>query len=497
MKYLRRIKNSISQINNPSGLIFLVVIIFLILALPCFAQQEYLPYPAIIHIHSDISGGAYPLRKIVSLARDQGIKILVFSDSFLERWEYGLPILSNIFKVSLERNSVVKYGVKRYLGDLNRIKDEFPDVLIPQAVEVAPFYWWGGNFFEKNISLNDWNRHLLVIGLAKLQDYTHLPVAGNRYFLPQLKDFPLLIIPVSLIILSIFTFRKKQKKFLGITLSLLGILFLFNFWPFSASLYNPYHGQKNFLPHQDLINYVNKKDGLVFWAHPETVQSASCGKFVNIGFYTPSYPEALIQTSGYTGFGVGALNADSSLVIPGRDWDRALISYCQGSRNQPVWAIAEADYRGGSLTDTLQNILFLPGFTLDSVYEALRRGRLYLRKYLGSNMDISLSDFHIEDSVKMAVENSAFIGEQLQIKNKPRLRIKGSYVINPSQDLRIDIIRNGQIIKKFEFTEGKVFDLDFQDDSLGQGNRGYYRLNFFVDANLVLVTNPIFVNCIH
>jgi hypothetical protein len=494
MKYRRRVKSSLSQINNLFGLIILTVI-FLILASPCFAQQDYLLYPAIVHLHSDISDGVYPLRKLVNSARDQGVKIIVLSDSFLRRWEYGLPILSNIFKVTLEENSVVKYGVKRYLGDLKRIKDEFPDMLIPQAVEVAPFYWWEGNFLERNLSLNDWNRHLLVIGLTRPQDYAHLPVVGNRYFLPQLKDTPFLLIPLAFVILGIFTFKRRPKKFLGITLSLLGILFLFNLWPFSASLYNPYHGQKNFSPHQDLVDYVNKKNGLVFWAHPEINQSASWGKFIATGFYTPSYPEALMQTLGYAGFGVSALNLDSRLVISGGDWDRTLISYCRGNRNQPVWAIAEADYRQGSLINVLQNVLLLPEFTLDSAYEALRAGRFYLRRHPASALNISLSDFHIEDSLRMAAGNFAFMGEQIQVKGKPQLRIKGNYLIAPTQALKIDIIRNGQVVKKFEFSNGNVFDLDFQDDSLGQGRRSYYRLNFFADTQLILVTNPIFVNC--
>lgn len=495
MKYLRRIKNSISQINNPSGLIFLVVFVFLVLALPCFAQETYLPYPAIIHVHSDISGGAYPLRKLASLAREQGIKILIPSDSFLKRWEYGLPVLSNIFRVSLEEHSVVKYGVKRYLGDLKRVRNEFPDMLIPEAVEVAPFYWWKGSFFEKDLSLNDWNRHLLVVGLESLQDYAHLPIAGNRYLLPQLKDIPVLFIPLLLIISGAIVFSKRRpKKFLAVTLSLSGILFLFNLWPFSTSLYDPYHGQKDFSPHQDLINYVDKKGGLVFWAHPEVTESISWGKIINIGFYTPSYPESLIQTSDYTGFGISALNSDFGLALPGGDWDRALISYCQGLRNNPVWAIAEADYRQGNLSDVLQNVLFLREFTLNSVYEALRQGRLYFRSHPQSNMDISLSDFYVGDSQGMASENPAFMGGQIQIKGKPRLRIKGNHLINPLEVLRVDIIRNGQVIKKFEFTGPGVFDLDFQDDSLDKGRKSYYRLNFFADTRLVLVTNPIFIN---
>src|SRR3989338_470456 len=295
--------------------VYPLLIIFLILPSLCLAQEESsppafikargLPYPGIIHIHSDISEeGVYPLRRLVGLAQDKGIKILVFSDSFLHRWEYGLPALSNIFKVSREERSVVKYGIKSYLKDLKKIKDEFPDMLIFEGVEVAPFYWWSGSPLKKNLSLNDWSKHLLVIGLKSYSDYAHLPVVGNRYFLPRLKDvFPLLI-PLLLVISGVFLFKKqKPRKTLGFTLNMLGILFLLNLFPFSASRYNPYHGPKNLLPYQDLINYVHKKGGLVFWAHPVMPEEEFSRKFLTINFYTRAYPEALMLTSGYTGFG--------------------------------------------------------------------------------------------------------------------------------------------------------------------------------------------------
>ncbi|MDP2043885.1 MAG: hypothetical protein Q8K15_01795, partial [Candidatus Omnitrophota bacterium] len=247
---------------------YLFSVFFLILSSFCFAQNESLStYPGIIHIHSNISEeGVYPFRRLVTLAQAKGIKILVFSDTFLNRWEYGLPLLSNIFKVSLEKRCIVKYGIKNYLKDIEKIRDEFPDTIILAGAEVAPFYWYSGSIFKGNLSLNDWSRHLLVIGLKSYQDYARLPVVGNRYLKPQLKDALSLLIPIVLIIFGVFFLKKS--KILGWTLNILGILFLFNAFPFSASRFDPYHGQKAFLPYQDLINYVNKKNGLVFWAHP-------------------------------------------------------------------------------------------------------------------------------------------------------------------------------------------------------------------------------------
>ncbi|KKT00328.1 MAG: hypothetical protein UV78_C0079G0007, partial [Parcubacteria group bacterium GW2011_GWA2_43_17] len=179
-----------------------------------------------------------------------------------------LPLVPNIFKFSAEEGSIARYGIKRYLNDFKKIKTEFPDMLILEGAEVAPFYWWSGSPFRRDFYLNDWSRHLLVIGLKKEQDYRHLPVVCNKYFFPRLKDVFSLLIAAILIIPGVFLLRKKQKKTLGFLICAAGILFLFNNIPFSASRHSPYRGQKQYLPYQDLIDYVTKKNALVFWAHP-------------------------------------------------------------------------------------------------------------------------------------------------------------------------------------------------------------------------------------
>ena len=463
-----------------------------------FAQEKLSAYPAVIHIHSTISQADYPPRRIVSLAQDQGVRILVFTDSFIRRWEYGLPLMPNIFKFSAEEGSIARYGIKRYLNDFKKIKDEFPGMLILEGAEVAPFYWWSGSVFKKNISLNDWNRHLLVIGLKKEQDYRHLPVVGNKYFLPRLKDiFPLLISAI-LIILGIFfiksalTGTRKQKRGLGFLICAAGILFLFNNIPFLASRYSPYQGQKQYLPYQNLINYAAEKGGLTFWAHPLITEETSLGRLAKtVNFSTLKYPEALMLTQGYTGFGVGA-NRD--LILAGEKWDDALNSYCEGRRVSPAWVIAEADYRTGGRIDSIQNMIFLSQFNEGSLYEALAAGRLYIRYYSENKCDILLDDFQVMDSPADPADGSAFIAGEITIRNKPRLFIRGTLATAPPEDLRIEVIRNGRIVKEFNLAGQKEFDLEFQDDSLETtGRMNYYRLNFFAGNTAVLATNPIFV----
>lgn len=486
---------------------YLLLTFFLTLSSFCLAQDESLsPYPGIIHVHSYISEeGSYPFRRLVTLAQSKGIKILVFSDTFLNRWEYGLPILSNIFKASAEKRCIVEYGIKNYLKDLEKIKDEFPDTVILGGAEVAPFYWFSGSIFKKNLFLNDWSRHLLVIGLKSYQDYARLPVICNRYFKPQLKDTFSLLIPIALIIFGVFLLKRRSPrkipgfpglKITGLTLNILGILFLFNAFPFSASRFAPYYGQKAYLPYQDLINYVNKKNGLVFWAHPMVTEETSSKKFLRINFYTPSYPEALVETTGYAGFGTGMPgSANDDPVLAGGAWDNALKDYCLGKRNQPAWVIGEAEYTGTGEIGSIQNIFFLLKFNTQSVYEALQNGRLYVRSRSENSINISLSDFHIEDSHdKGNLGSKAFMGDKIQITGSPRLFIKGDFVNNPASSLKVDVIRNGEVVKEFEFTNEQAFNLEFQDDLTPEyGKKSYFRLIFFADNRVISVTNPIFI----
>lgn len=469
--------------------------IFLFLHSICFARDKYLPYPAVIHIHSNASsGGVYSVARLASLAQNAGIKILVFSDTFLERWEYGLPVFSNLLNISIEENSVVKFGVKKYLKDFKNVKKGFPGLLMLEGVEVTPFYWWSGSLFKKNLTLHDGQKDFLISGLGNYYDYTNLPVVCNRNLFPRLTDLPVLLIVVVLVVLGVFVYKKKKRiRLLGGILCVAGVLFFLNYFPFSVSRYNPYHGYQKYLPYQDLINYVREKGGVIFWSHLATTELSSAVKFATVNFYSPNYPESLVLTFGYTGFAV-SLSQDTScdLILPGGMWDKVLMSYCAGKRKEPAWVIGEADYRSGPI-GAEQNILFLSELNPESVYKALRQGRLYVRYYSKNNTDVSLDSFRIEDT-QGPEGKTAFIGQEIKINGKPRLVIKGRFKINPIQDLYIQILRDGKIIKESVFGNEGVFILEFQDDFVdAQRKKSYYRLNFVTGGRIVLVTNPIFI----
>lgn len=113
------------------------------------------------------------------------------------------------------------------------------------------------------------------------------------------------------------------------------------------------------------------------------------------------------------------------------------------------------------------------------------------------------------------------MGDKAEIKGRPLLHIKGNYTVNLLKNLKIEIIRNGKVIKEFdssasltinperpqgvpsgvegpsrriEFNNEGVFDLAYQDDfPEALHKKNYYRLIFFADNTITLITNPIFV----
>ena len=128
---------------------------------------------------------------------------------------------------------------------------------------------------------------------------------------------------------------------------LAGIIFTANNFPFGSPLYDQYHGDMGdmgdmgSLPYQNLINYVGKKGGMVFWAHPDVEAKQDVN---GIDLHTRPYPEELLKTSTYTGFAVLVEGMKFTGRIGG-GWDEVLKEYINGQRKKPVWAIGELDYQ--------------------------------------------------------------------------------------------------------------------------------------------------------
>src|SRR5271157_1281537 len=94
-------------------------------------------------------------------------------------------------------------------------------------------------------------------------------------------------------------------------------------------------------PYQLVIDYVSARGGMTFWNYPET--NSGVREIGPIHVSTLPYPDALAESTGYTGF--AAVYGDNiSLTEPGNIWDTTLKEYCRGYRDRPPWGIATGDF---------------------------------------------------------------------------------------------------------------------------------------------------------
>jgi hypothetical protein len=398
---------------------FIAVILSFISVISVYAQ-EYRVVRGAVDLHSNISDGLYSLEKIAELAKDKELSVLIFGDSALRKWEYGLWPLRNFIKKTLEENSVLRFGVDKYLKKFTALKKGFPDLVIIPGLEVSPFYYWQGSPLSKNFSLNDWYKKFLVIGL-KDKEYKNLPIVGNRGF---------------------------------------GYI--------SFSRFSQYQGQRGIRPYQDLIDYVNEKKGLIFWAHPE-MESLEWYKGIQV--YSPAHPEDLFLSQDYAGFGI-TFTDKLKMTEPGDIWDKLLLEYIQGKRKKPAWIIGSLHYDGPSRRiNDVETMFFVRDIKQEDILDALRQGRMYVRFNLGSN-SLVLREFSVKNLSPDSVQ----------------INIKGN---NPSlEPIKIELISNGKIFKSFEEAK-KEWVIVVEDNLSAKSEKRYYRLKISSSSSLIL-SNPVF-----
>jgi len=445
-------------------LILIAVIIFHLGKISAFAQ-EYKVVRGIIDIHSKISDGIYSQGKIAATAKEKRVKVLIFSESALRKWEYGLWPLRNIIKKTYQENSVLRMGIEKYLKKFTALQKQFPDLVLIPGLEASPFFYWEGSPFSRNFALVDYYKQFLIIGLNR--DYQNIPIVGNRQFLYLSKNALFNLWPI---ILIIFGLRLLRKKAWGISFILVGFLFLINNLPFATSRFNVYQGYQGVKPYQDLIDYVNQRGGLIFWGHPELFSQK---RYFGIEVCTLTHPEELLLTSGYAGFGL-ILKDKCEITEPGDVWDKLLLEYLGGKRKKPVWIIGTEHFTGESGgMDYVETIFFIREAKTKEVLDALREGRMYVRFNLGGE-PVILNEF--------SAKNIGYGSIQIIIKGTQ---------VPTAEPLKIELIRNGQVFKKFEEAKNEWM-IAVEDKLSSQESKAYYRLRINSHSSMIL-SNPLFV----
>ena len=470
-----------------------VCLVFLILTLFLFSHQdafcnEYQQVAGLLDIKTDYSDGAHDLDFLVRLAKERGFRVLFVTDHDRMAMQYGLFPFRHLIGLKIEKPSINKKGVKAYLDMIKNVQDKHPDMILIPGTESAAHYYWSGSPLKKNLTAHNWEKHILIVGLEKPEDYKNLPVIHNGFSTKYTSHLlPNLLLPFFVLIIGLFLliFKGLPRK-LGIILSVIGITLIININPLRSSPYDQYQGDEGMAPYQFLIDYVHSKGGMTFWNNMETKSGvAKKGPvFVN----TPPHPEVLEQSHSYAGFSA-LYGANITVNEPGKEWDKTLIDFCKGSRSNTPFGISTADFhKDGWAGDPLgkyPTIFLVKKFDKESILSAMRNGRMY--SYQGDyKTGEILERFEITDR---ASGNSGIQGEKILSKGPVTVRIAVRSRDRSSRKIRIRLIRNGNLIKVFQ--DKTPFQTAFRDDYFKPGQKTYYRLD--LRGRGILVSNPVFL----
>ena len=449
---------------------------------------DYLQVAGLIDLRTTFSDGDLDPESLVRLARKREFTVVFFNDHDRLAMEYGLFPLRNILKKRVELNSINKGGAENYLDRIRELQEIYPDMILIPGSETAPFYYWTGSYFKKNLTAHNHERRILTVGLEKAEDYQDLPIIHNGLSTRFTVNFiPIVFIFFVPLFLGIFLLRwKGVYRISGIIISVLSILFIINTNPFRSSPFSQYRGDQGIAPYQLLIDYVDSKRGMTFWNYPETRSGKR--RMGPIFVDTPPYPNVLEESKGYTGF--AAIYGDTITVTePGNIWDRILLAYCKGERDKPVWGIATAVFhKEGEAGEKLGNfptVFFVHKKTKKQILEALKSGKMYACR--GNYPQVAkLDEFSV---CSFQGEIKGISGDEVVLIGNPRIKISLSAGEPTKNRVTVRLIRSGEVIESFE---GELpMEIDFEDRFVKPGEKIYYRMD--LRGYGTLVSNPIFV----
>lgn len=474
--------------------------------------SEYHNLLAAIHLDSQISGGDYSLRELADILNENKIDIGIFTDHDNMKIEYGLPFLRN-FSFSQEKNSISTLGEEEYISRINSLRNHYGNLILLHGSEVIPYYFWEIDWESLTFKIMNFHKHLLVLGLETAEDYANLPSIKSGYKNNFSFWYLLNIIPFITLWFGVKIFRtvintqvrkygvlhdkKRGFKREGSIIIVLSVIYILNNFPyFVAPIYDQYEdsGEK---PYQELIDYVNAKGGMVFWAHPEKSNNLDLGKTLgmNVRMQTKDYSNSLAQTTGWTGFATFWEGAKRTGSIGGI-WDQQLKQFCLSNQENPTWSISELDFDGGDPKNIAESLTLLYTHERDKkgVLKAIRKGRMvnfrnFAHTYLSFN----------EFSVKNSKDFKKIIGETLSLEKgeNPVFRLDFDIDEKMKEKLTLFFIKDGKILEERILEKGENY-FEIEDAEYTHRRKSFYRViigkgeqKFFV-----FMTNPIFVSSI-
>jgi hypothetical protein len=408
-----------------------------------------IPLRAAMHVHSTVSTGMLSLESLAQRAERQGLDVLILSENFTLRYDYGLRPLEGVLKYGISFPSVLEYGIERFLTELREVRRRHPRLIIVPGVEVAPHYYWTGSLPTRDLTMHDAQRNLLVIGLEQVEDYERLPARGNPHSFVWDDKSLANAAPLLLIVPAVWLWPRRRRG-LAAAVMLLSAGLSANAWPLTSPHFSSYDAQAGYRPYQALIDAATERGALVFWSMTEArdFSQHSFGPLGTVTVKTDPHPESLVLTDGYTGFG-GLYQDQRRVVKPGGIWDQVLQARLDENRPPPTM-IGEVAFHGlqdaAKDLDRVYTVVLVTERTEAGVLEALRTGHTYAVARGDQQVLLQLDELSVSDTGRSAGIGDRLDSEQIAVT----IRIGISAADRHPHPVKLAVIRAGQVISRLE-----------------------------------------------
>lgn len=447
----------------------------------------------LLHSHGSLAHGWDAIVSLQRAAKKNGISAVVLTEQLIAQWNWGPPVVRELWSYRHklpELPSIRSYGIERYFEQAAEADRLVPEVTLIAAAEVAPYYYWTGVPWKKNLTMWNWQRNLLVLDLPDPSTYGKLPILGlRRSLLQSWKDFLWLGVVIALLVG--FLIALNHLYFFRALLALIPAILLLWSGPPPPAPYSPYRQDAGTSPYQAVIDSVDRWGGIILWSMVETVDDHQMWWG---GIHTDPHPEVLLQTNNYHGFGV--IYADNiTAQEPGHEWDQALLDYLDGLRRNPPWGWGEqALHYPEQLPDKtvggIQTVLFAPDPSEEALMSALRRGRGYSVRTSATDGRLRLDRFEASSG-----QSRSGMGQWLLSSGQLAIHAAWSYTGNQPPEVTARLIRNGEVIAsecEIPPTELVWEEPEGSPPPPSPRPRAFYRLELEGQGHRLL-SNPIFV----
>ena len=156
-------------------LVFWFIIIFFAshysIALSDQSNSDYKSVPGLIDLRSTFSDGAHTIDEMARMAKSRGFSVIFINDHDRIALSYGVPPFRNILRHKKEYPSIMTHGPDRFLDEITRVSKKYPEIIIIPGCETSAYYYWTGSWFNKDLTVNEYDRRMLIINLNKPEDY--------------------------------------------------------------------------------------------------------------------------------------------------------------------------------------------------------------------------------------------------------------------------------------------------------------------------------------